>query len=75
MERAAVQKEALALEPADRADLVDSLLASLDSDAIKAVENAWAQEAEDRLRAYRAGKIEALSGPAVISELKSRYKE
>ena len=74
MEKPTIQKNALAVDPKDRADLVDVLLESLDSESAKSIEQAWAEEAEDRSKAYQTGEVEALEGPVVISELKARYR-
>ena len=52
-----VLREALRLNPADRAKLIDALYASFESSEIRAIEEAWAREAESRLDAYDAGKI------------------
>ena len=54
-----VLKDALRLNPADRAKLIDALYISLESDQIRAIEDAWAREAESRLDAFDAGKIES----------------
>ena len=49
-------KEALKLKPQDRYSMIDGLLRSLDQpDA--SIDAIWAEEAEKRLRAYRAGKL------------------
>ncbi len=49
-------KEALKLKPQDRFTMVDGLLRSLDQpDA--SVDAIWAEEAEKRLYAYRAGRL------------------
>ena len=74
MEKLAIEKEALALAPKERADLVDALLASLNLEATAAIRDAWAKEEEDRLNAHSTGEIDSRSGPAVISEQKARYK-
>ena len=53
-----ILKEALKLKPQDRFTVIDGLLRSLDQpDA--AIDAIWAEEAQRRLEAYRAG---ALSG-------------
>jgi putative addiction module component (TIGR02574 family) len=49
-------KEALKLKPQDRLAVVDGILRSLDQpDA--SIDTIWAEEAERRLTAYRAGKL------------------
>lgn len=62
-------KNALALEAASRAELVDELLASLEP-SIQAVDAAWADEAEDRVEGYERGEIDSKS----VHEVMARYK-
>ncbi len=50
-------EKARALSPDERAELVDALLASLD-ESDQRLDKLWAQEALERLRAYRNGEIE-----------------
>lgn len=58
---------ALALSPADRSQVVDALLASLEPiDAAR--DAAWMREAEDRLAAYDAGLMEAVDAEEVLGE-------
>lgn len=61
--------EARALPPAERAELVEGILDSLDA-ADPRLDRLWAGEAADRLAAYRRGEVAAvdlrdvLAGPA-----------
>ena len=52
---------ALSLPAAERAELVDRLLTSLDSSPDARIDRLWAQEAEDRLDAFERGEIRAVS--------------
>ena len=53
-------KEALSLPPAERVKLIDAVYQSLDQlDPI--IEAAWLKESKSRYRAYKAGKIKAVS--------------
>lgn len=61
-------REALKLAPIERATLIEERLSSLDKPD-PGLDAKWAQEAEDRLDAYRAGKIEAIPASEVFSEL------
>lgn len=61
-------RQALNLSPIERAALAEELLSSLDATDSK-IDELWAKEAEDRLRAYRAGELEAYSADEVFSEL------
>ena len=66
-----VIKDALRLHPADRAKLIDALYSSLESDEMRNREQGWAREAESRLDAYNAGKIESESW----DQLKERLRK
>jgi len=59
--------EARKLSPAERAELVDDLLASLD-DVDPRIDGLWAKEATDRLAAYRSGEIKAVSLQEVLAK-------
>jgi putative addiction module component (TIGR02574 family) len=67
-----VESAALELPVHERARLAERLLASLDQDA--AVEQAWADEIERRLAAYRAGELKAIDGDAVMAEARARLR-
>ena len=61
--------EAMALPPMDRAELVKQLLTSFDFPARAEIDAAWSTEAEDRLRAYERGDMEALPAEAVFRRI------
>jgi len=61
-------KEARKLSPAERIQLVDEILSSLDQ-TNPSLDASWAAEAEDRIAAYRRGEIKALE----LSEVLSKY--
>ena len=61
--------EAMALPPMDRAELVEQLLASFDFPARAEIDAAWSTEAEDRLRAYEQGDMEALPAEVVFRRI------
>lgn len=54
----ALIEEARRLTPEERIELIEGLLDSLDS-ADPEIERLWAEEARDRLEAYRRGEITA----------------
>jgi putative addiction module component (TIGR02574 family) len=58
---------ALALSSADRSQVVDAILASLEPIEPE-LEAAWRREAEDRLAAYDAGLMEAIDAEDVLAE-------
>jgi putative addiction module component (TIGR02574 family) len=63
---------ALRLPPAERARLVERLIASLDADPN--VEEAWAAEVERRNAEIESGAVSLLSGPETVAELKEEYR-
>ena len=65
---------ALSLPPEQRAALADHLLVSLDGPDQKAIDAAWAEEAERRMRELDEGRVEAVDGELVMERLRSRYK-
>lgn len=52
--------EAIKLKPEDRFALIEGILKSLD-EPDKTIDEIWSEEAEERLEAYRDGKLEAVS--------------
>jgi putative addiction module component (TIGR02574 family) len=67
-----VLKDALSLSPAERAALVELLLASLDPPARGTVDSLWAAEAEDRIDAYERGEIPTIAAKAVFDAVRKR---
>lgn len=64
-----VSAQAVKLPPAERMQVVERILDSLDEpDAT--LDAAWAAEAEDRLGAYRRGEVKA----AALSEVIAKYR-
>ena len=57
------------LSPAERLELVDDLLASLDEPDPQ-MDRLWAKEAEERLAAYRRGEIKAVP----LQEVLAKYR-
>lgn len=66
-----IQAEVLRLSPADRARLLDRLIASLDADADN--EAAWDQLAHQRDEELQAGVVEAVPLEEVIARLEARF--
>jgi putative addiction module component (TIGR02574 family) len=67
-----LEAAALQLTSADRARLVDRLIATLDGDP--EVEEAWAAEVERRQTEVENGTVTLLSGPESLAELKAEFK-
>jgi putative addiction module component (TIGR02574 family) len=64
-----VLKEAMTLKPAQKAELIDKLLSSLDKPD-KEIDEMWAKEAESRIDAYEEGKIKAVTLEKVLAKYK-----
>ena len=64
-----ILKDALNLRPAEKAELIDKLLSSLDNPD-KEIDALWAKEAEARIEAYDQGKIKALN----LKEVLEKYR-
>lgn len=66
-----LQAEVLRLSPADRAKLLDRLIASLDVDA--GAEAAWDKLADEREQALEAGLASVVSLDVVVARLEARF--
>lgn len=64
-DREEVLRTALSLSVQDRASLAEKLLASLDELSEEEAERLWTDEAERRLREYRAGRAKGVSADQV----------
>jgi len=62
--------EARKLAPAERIDLVDDILASLDEPDPN-IDQQWAKEGDDRLAAYRRGDIQAVPLEQVLAKYRA----
>jgi Glu-tRNA(Gln) amidotransferase subunit E-like FAD-binding protein len=60
-----VLKEAVSLEPVQKAKLIDKLLSNLD-EPDKEIDKLWVKEAEGRIDAYEKGKIKSISLEKVL---------
>jgi len=60
-----VLEEAVGLPPIERAELVESILASFDFPPRKEIDAMWAQEAENRIDAYDRGELASI--PAAVA--------
>jgi len=66
-----IEAEALQLPAAERALLVQSLIASLDAET--GVEEAWAEEVERRHAQIESGEAQMISGPEVLAKIRAKY--
>lgn len=67
-----ILKEALALPPQERAELVERLLATFQSPPDPKLDELWARESEDRLAAYDRGELEAIPAEEVFERIRQR---
>jgi putative addiction module component (TIGR02574 family) len=67
-----LEAEALQLSAAERARLVERLIASLDIDP--EVEDAWAAEVERRNAEIESGAVSLVSGPDALAKLKTEFR-
>jgi putative addiction module component (TIGR02574 family) len=63
-----VLEKALKLDPEERFTLVEGLIKSLD-EPNRELDEIWSEEAEQRLKAYRAGKIESISSETTFNSI------
>ncbi len=68
-------KEALQLSPAERVELLDQILASLDSDYRERIEAEWAIEIEDRIAALDKGEMPTLPAEDVYDRYRDRWRK
>jgi len=61
--------DVLELSPIERAELVESILASFEFSSREEIDVLWAQEAEDRIDAFEHGEISTTSAQDVFSKL------
>jgi len=64
-----VLKEALSLPPAERAEIADHLLSSIDPPSQDGIDVLWGKEAEERLDAFDRGEIKAISAKQVFEQV------
>jgi putative addiction module component (TIGR02574 family) len=68
----ALEAEALQLSAAERARLVERLIASLDADP--EIEEAWATEVERRNAEIESGAVSLVPGPEVLARLRAEFR-
>lgn len=70
--RQSVLRQALRLNPVERAELIEALYRSFNPPTDKRRDAAWAEEAESRIDGYDAGRIAASSSAAVFARIAKR---
>ena len=68
-----LEKEAMRLSARERALLADALLESLSDEATQKIQELWAAEADDRLQAFREGRISARDASDVLKDAISKF--
>lgn len=64
--------EAMQLSPAQRAELADFLVESLETTPPDEIQKLWLDEANKRLAEVRAGKVKTVPGDEVLAEARRR---
>lgn len=70
----AIYDAALAMPPVHRADLAERLLESLDDKERMDIDEAWAREADDRMRAYESGEMKGKPFAEVMRKIRQGSK-
>ncbi len=65
---------ALNLPLESKFDVIKQLMSSINDIDQPSFEKEWMIEAEDRIKAYDLGKIDAIPGDLVFNEIKAKYK-
>ena len=69
-----IEKEIRSLSPAEKIELLRSLIAELDAPADSDVDRLWFEEAQRRHRELIEGKVEGIPGERVFDNLRSRLR-
>ncbi len=64
-----ILEKAKQLSPKERADLMERLYSLFDDGSSPEIDAAWAEEAEDRVKAYHNGEIGAHSAEEVFDKI------
>ena len=75
MSKEQIRQEALALSEEDREALAEELLLTIDRSTPEEIEKAWIEEAEKRVESIRNGTAILHDGPAVMEELREKYRK
>ena len=74
MDAIIIEKEALQLPEVERALLADKLLESISRISPETRES-WIMESQNRMQAFRAGKVDAVEGSKAIAELQAQFRK
>lgn len=67
-----VLHDALELSPMEKAELINRLFMSFSTDSSSSHDEAWRNEVESRIEAYKSGKLQADTVDAVFDRIASR---
>lgn len=70
-----ILKDALALPPQERAELLQRLLVSFQSPIDRKLDELWIREAEERLDAYDRGELSVVPVEEVFERIKQRREK
>ena len=68
-----LEEKVFGLSALDRVSLAEKLLSSLDTPHQISIDEKWAAESEDRIKAYDAGLIESVEAATVFERLEGKY--
>ena len=69
-----ILEQVLALPIAERAELLERLLASFQAPSDTELDRRWLQEAQDRLAAFDRGELASVEANEVFEKMKKRRK-
>jgi putative addiction module component (TIGR02574 family) len=69
-----IAQQVLQLAPAQRAELVELLIESLESTQPDEIQHLWVAEASRRLSEVRCGSVKTISGEEVVAEARHLVK-
>jgi putative addiction module component (TIGR02574 family) len=75
VDSAILASEALKLPPLERAQIIDTLWRSLDPAEQDSIDRAWLLESQDRLAAFREGKLKAMDGEDALRAIENELKQ
>lgn len=70
-----LEDQVFGLSALDRASLAEKLLSSFDAPHHASIDEKWAAESEDRIKAYDAGRITSLDASSVFERLERKYNQ
>ncbi len=72
---AALLEQALALPEGERAELLERLLASFDTEERRRIDESWAAEVEERIDALERGEMGAVPASEVFGRINESLKK